>query len=171
MTIAHRLRNIGSNPIHTQIYNHNLARFDNAAIGPGIAVQFPFAVTGAVSNPALAAVDHDVLRYIAPLMQGDRVQLPAQPGDPTAPPGPFRVTGANGAQVTMQSDTPLVRTAFWSIRHAVAVEPFVAINTEPGAEQRWSWRYTYASARPQRTNRMAGHDQTAGQRISSEMTP
>ena len=158
MTIAHRLRNIGSNPIHTQIYNHNLARFDNAAIGPGIAVQFPFAVTGAVSNPALAAVDHDVLRYIAPLMQGDRVQLPAQPGDPTAPPGPFRVTGANGASVTMQSDTPLVRTAFWSIRHAVAVEPFVAINTEPGA-------------RPQRTNRMAGHDQTAGQRISSEMTP
>jgi len=149
MTIAHRLRNLGSKPIHTQVYNHNLARFANAAIGSGVEVHFPFAVTGAVSAPALATVDRDTLRYTAPLGVGDRVQLPAQPGDPATTPGPFRVTGANRASIAMQSDTPLVRTAFWSIRHAVAVEPFVAINAEPGAEQRWSWRYTYASAKPE----------------------
>jgi hypothetical protein len=75
------------------------------------------------------------------------VQLPAQPGDPTAPTGAFRVTGANGATITMQADVPLVRTVLWSIRRTVAVEPFIAIDVPPGGEQRWSWVYTYTGAR------------------------
>jgi hypothetical protein len=147
MIIAHRLRNIGKQPINTQVYNHNLARFDGADIGTGVNVRFPFPITGPASSPKLATVTGDSLHYDAPLLPGDRVQLPAQPGDPSAPPGAFRVTGANGASITMQTDTPLVRTVLWSIRHAVAVEPFTAIHVEPGAEQRWSWRYTFTPAR------------------------
>lgn len=146
MTIAHRLRNIGTLPINTQVYNHNLARFDNADIGPGVSVRFPFAVTGPVSAPKLATVAGDSLHYDATLAPGDRVQLPAQPGDPATVPGPFRVTGANGASITMQTDTPLVRSVLWSIRHAVAVEPFTAIHVAPGAQQRWNWRYTFTPA-------------------------
>lgn len=145
MTIAHRLRNIGTLPINTQVYNHNLARFDGAGPGPGVQVQFPGALTGPVSAPQLATIDGNILRYEAPLAPGDRVQLPAQPGDPSAVPGPFRVSAANGASITMQSDTPLVRTVLWSIRKAVAVEPFVAIHVMPGAEQSWSWRYTFTA--------------------------
>ena len=143
MTIAHALRNLGSKPIHTQVYNHNFARFGNAPTGAGMAVQFPAPIAGPVSSPALAAIDGATLRYQAALAPGDRVQLPPQPGNPQGPPGPFRVTGADGAAITVQGDTPLVRMAFWSIRRAVAVEPFVAINVEPGAEQRWSWRYSF----------------------------
>lgn len=150
MTIAHRLRNIGTQTINTQIYNHNLARFDGADIGPGVLVHFPAAITGAVSAPQLATVEGDTMRYTAALSPGDRVQLPAQAGDPVTVPGPFRVTGAHGASITMQTDTPLVRTVLWSIRRAVAIEPFTAIHVAPGAEQRWSWRYTYAAGSPQR---------------------
>jgi hypothetical protein len=139
MTIAHRLRNIGSKPIHTQVYNHNLARFDDAPTGPGVRVQFPFAPTGPISAPQLAAIEGDTVRYLAPLAPGDRVQLPVQ----TATPGPFHVTGANGASITMQTQSPLVRSVLWSIRSAVAIEPFIQIDVAPGAEQRWSWHYTY----------------------------
>jgi hypothetical protein len=150
MTIGHRLRNIGSKPIRTQVYNHNLARFDGAGIGSGVSIRFPSAVTGPVSSPSLARIDGNALRYLKPLAPGDRVQLPPQPGDPANAASAFTVTGANGATITMQADTPLVRTAVWSIRHAVAVEPFVAIDVAPGAEQRWSWRYTFTAPRPSR---------------------
>lgn len=146
MTIAHRLRNIGSKPIDTQVYNHNIARFDDAETGPGVSVHFPFSIAGPVSAPTLARIDADTLQYTSALKPGDRVQLPPQPGDAVTPPGPFRVTGANGASITMQTDTPLVRTVLWSIRHAVAVEPFTAIHVPPGGQQRWSWHYTFTPA-------------------------
>ncbi|WP_260929382.1 tannase/feruloyl esterase family alpha/beta hydrolase [Novosphingobium sp. 9] len=88
MTIAHRLRNIGSKPIDTQVYNHNLARFDDAGIGPGVKAEFPFPITGSAPPPALARVEGNTLRYIAPLQPGDRVQLPAQGEKKAAPPEP-----------------------------------------------------------------------------------
>ena len=143
MTISHRLRNIGTKPIKTQIYTHNFARFDGAEIGPGVKVDFPFPLTGPASDPGIAAIDGGELRYLRPMKPGDRLQLPPQPGGADKPSGPFRVTGQNGASITMQGDTPLVRTAIWSVRRTVAVEPFVAIDVEPGAEQKWSWKYTY----------------------------
>ncbi|MBC2667483.1 hypothetical protein H7F51_18345 [Novosphingobium flavum] len=147
MTIAHRLRNTGRLPIQTQLYTHNFARFGGAEIGPGVTARFPFPLTGPVSDPALAAIDGNELRYLKPLHPGDRIQLPAQPGDPALNGGPFTITGANGASITMAADVPLVRTAIWSIRRTVAIEPFVAINVASGAEQRWSWRYTYTEAK------------------------
>ncbi len=147
MTIAHRLRNIGSNPIRTQIYNHNLARFDGAEIGPGVSVRFPSPLTGPVSNPALATIEGNDLRYTRALAPGQRVQLQPQVGNRTAPAGVFRVTGANGASITMETETPLVRAVLWSMRRTVAIEPFIAIDVSPGKEQRWAWRYTYSSAR------------------------
>lgn len=154
MTITHRLRNIGTQPIRTQMYNHNLARFGNAEIGPGVEVRFPFLLTGAISNPRLASVDGNVVRYLSQLMPGDRVQLPPQPGDPSRTAGAFKVIAANGSSITVEADSPLVRTVLWSMRRTVAVETFVAISVAPGEEQRWSWHYTYDDGR--------GRDRTAG---------
>jgi hypothetical protein len=147
MTIAHRLRNTGRLPLITQVYNHNFARFDGAEIGPGVTARFPVPLAGPVSDPGLASIAGNELRYLRPLRAGDRVTLPILPGDPAANGGPFTITGANGASITMAADVPVVRTAVWSIRRTVAVEPFVAINVAPGAEQRWSWRYTYTEAK------------------------
>lgn len=143
LILAHRLTNLGSRPIKTQVYTHNFARFDGADVGAGMRVDFPSTISGPVSAPSLATVDGSALRYLRALSPGDRVQLPPQPGGIAVPSGPFRVVSAGGAAITMQGDTPLVRTAFWSIRRAVAVEPFVPIDVAPGATQRWTWRYRF----------------------------
>ena len=148
MTITHSLRNNGTKPIRTQIYTHNFARFGNSEIGSGVKVDFPFALTGPVSDPGIAAIDGNELSYLRALKPGERLQLPPQPGGADKPSGPFRVSGQNGASITMEGDTPLVRTAVWSVRRTVAVEPFVAIDVEPGSEQHWSWRYTYSDGQP-----------------------
>lgn len=146
MTLAHRLTNIGRRPIHTQLYTHNFARFDGAEIGRGVAVTFPFVPVGEISNPNLANVDGRTVHYVRSLAAGDRVSLPPQVGDPTGPIGPIRVTGANGAEIAMVADVPLVRTVLWSMRRTVAVEPFVAVDVSPGATQRWSWNYTFTAS-------------------------
>jgi hypothetical protein len=41
------------------------------------------------------------------------------------------------------SDRPLARESLWSIRSVVAMEPFVAIAIEPGAEFSWKSTYSY----------------------------
>jgi hypothetical protein len=46
-----------------------------------------------------------------------------------------------GAGMEISSDRPLARESLWSIRSVVAMEPFVAIAVEPGAE--FSWKFTY----------------------------
>jgi hypothetical protein len=48
-----------------------------------------------------------------------------------------------GAGMKMESDRPLWRASLWSIRTVLAVEPFVDIVVEPGAEFTWRAVYDY----------------------------
>jgi hypothetical protein len=50
---------------------------------------------------------------------------------------------ALGAGMTIQSDRPLLSESLWSIRSVIAVEPFIAINVEPGEEFSWTTTYEY----------------------------
>jgi hypothetical protein len=42
-----------------------------------------------------------------------------------------------GAGLKISTDRPLVRELLWSIRTVLAVEPYIAINVQPGAEFTW----------------------------------
>lgn len=141
--IVHRLRNTGTRPISTQVYNHNFTRFDGRDVGPGVGVDFPYPLAVATTTPQLAAVTGSTLRYLALLAAGDHVTL--APTGFTSDPrtSGFTITGPSGAQIRATSDVPIVRAQLWSVRSVVAVEPFVAIDLAPGADKRWTWRYTF----------------------------
>jgi len=53
------------------------------------------------------------------------------------------------------SDRPLARESLWSIRSVVAMEPFVAIAIEPGAEFSWKSTYSYYTLPPARSEALA----------------
>jgi hypothetical protein len=145
LEIAHRLKNSGTRPIITQVYNHNFTRFDNREIGTGISVDFPYPLTSPVAAPQLATVQGSTLRYIAPLATGDHVTLTADGFTRDPRTSGFIIAGPDGERVKAVSDTPLVRMQLWSFRRVVAVEPFIAIDVAPGAEQRWMWRYCFSA--------------------------
>ena len=42
-----------------------------------------------------------------------------------------------GAGVKISGDRPLTRSMLWSIRTVLAVEPYIALNIQPGAEFTW----------------------------------
>ena len=47
------------------------------------------------------------------------------------------------AGMTITGDHPLYKLSFWSIRSVIAVEPFVELSIEPGAESTWKYNYEY----------------------------
>jgi hypothetical protein len=58
----------------------------------------------------------------------------------------FTVTDtASGASVHVMGDQPLTKINIFSIDKVQAVEPYIAIDLAPGAEKRWSYRYTYTA--------------------------
>ena len=45
--------------------------------------------------------------------------------------------------MTIKTDRPLAKEGLWSIRTVIAMEPYVAIDIEPGHEFSWTTEYEY----------------------------
>jgi hypothetical protein len=145
LVISHRLRNTGRRPLETTQYNHNFLTFGGAVTGPAVRIVVPFAIlTPAPPDPALAAIDGNVIRYEKTLIERDRVSFPIDGFGPEASDYDVRIENtASGAGVQMRSDRPMVRALLWSIRSVISFEPFVDVTTPPGATTEWELRYTY----------------------------
>lgn len=145
MTIRHRLRNTGSKPIDTNVYNHNFLRIDGAAPGPDYTITVPFAIQShRPPDAALAEIRGNQIVYKKLLTSEDRVATPLE-GFSTDPKD-YDVRIENNrshAGLRITGDRPLESEALWSIRAVLAVEPFVKIHAAPGEEFSWSMKYTY----------------------------
>ncbi len=145
MTIAHRLRNKGTKPIVTSMYNHNFL-----TINPGnadMAVTLPFAAVAARPSPRLTLAGN-MVRWPNALVERENAQVLLH--DESKPPQPFDFTVRNektGAGFRVTSEAPASRVNLWSIRTVMALEPYTAVTVAPGAEQRWSYAYTFTPPR------------------------
>jgi len=48
-----------------------------------------------------------------------------------------------GAGVRITADRPLIRDFLWSIRSVFAIEPYMAVDIEPGEAFTWTNRFEY----------------------------
>lgn len=93
-----------------------------------------------------AKIDGKTASYIADLQGEDRVSflLDGYSSDPMD----YDFTIKNDAakvQVRIQGDHPLVNAMLWSIRAVMAVEPFIAVQADPGKDFSWNLTYTYST--------------------------
>ena len=145
MTIRHRLRNTGSKPIDTNVYNHNFLRIDGAAPGPDYTITVPFAIQSHHSpDAALAEIRGNQIVYRKLLTNEDVVATPIE-GFGTDPKDyDVRIENKRShAGVRIIGDRPLESESLWSIRAVLAVEPFVKVHATPGEEFSWSMKCTY----------------------------
>jgi hypothetical protein len=152
MTIGHRLRNTGSKPIDTNVYNHNFLRIDRTAPGPDYSITVPFAIQShPPPAPALAEIRGNQIVYRKLLIDRDSVWTSVE-GFSTDPKDyDVRIENSRShAGLRITGDRPLESESLWSIRAVLAVEPFVKIHAAPGEEFSWSMKYTYFAepARP-----------------------
>jgi len=152
MTIEHSLRNTGKRPIESSVYNHNFMVMDKQGPGPDSTFKVPFDIQ--VSRPPnkdLAEVRGNQVVYAKPLSGEDQVAIPIQGFGDTAKDSEIVIENKKaGTGVKISGDRPLVRSLLWSIRTVLAIEPYVAISVQPGAEFTWKNTldyYTLAAAR------------------------
>jgi len=145
MVLTHSLRNTGKRVIRGGVYDHNFWYLDKQAPGPGVDVTFPFAIrTGSQPNDGLAEIKENRIVYLKALVGEDRFQTGIQGYDADAKDYDIKVENHNvGAGVRITGDRPLSRMFLWSIRAPLAVEPFIGLNIEPGAEFIWTLTYDY----------------------------
>jgi len=102
-------------------------------------------------NKDLAEVRGNQVVYAKPLSGEDQVAIPIQGFGDTAKDSEIVIENKKaGTGVKISGDRPLVRSLLWSIRTVLAIEPYVAISVQPGAEFTWKNTldyYTLAAAR------------------------
>jgi len=139
MEIDHSLKNTGKLAIHSSVYNHHFMVMDKQGPGPDNTFRVPFQIQSSrPPNKELVEVRGNEVIYVKPLAGQDEASVFLQGFGKE--PNDSEVVIENrkvGAGVKLTSDRPLIRSLLWSIRTVLAVEPYIAVNVEPGAEFTW----------------------------------
>ena len=146
LVIEHRLKNTGSKPISTSVYDHNFLTLKPG--NAGMRVTFPFNVVAASPPPAdLMRIEGSALTYLRPMKNKERISFLITGFGSSAKDYDFNVADtASGTGVRVQGDHPVTRLNIFSIDKVQAVEPYIAIDLAPGQEKQW--RYTYSFSAP-----------------------
>jgi len=145
MTIEHSMKNTGKRPIQSTVYNHNFVVLDKQAPGPDFAFKVPFQIqTARPPKKELVEVRGNEVVYQKTLDKQDEAVVQMQGFSKEAKDNEVVIENKKvGAGVKITNDRPLSRSMLWSIRTVLAVEPYIDINIEPGAEYTWKDHFDY----------------------------
>lgn len=168
MHIEHTLTNIGTLPIDTAVYNHNMFVVDGTASGPAMSVSFPFPVQHIAApvaagrgrsglaggrrggrQPAPMVIHNKSLVYTKELQTGQVIHWDLGGFNHTS--GDFGARIVNlktGAGVQISGDHPLYRVVFWSIRPVLSPELYVRLHAAPGQTVTWTDTYRFFTQPP-----------------------
>ncbi len=145
MVIDHSLKNTGRRAIKSDVYNHNFVVLNKQPPGPDFTIKFPFQIEPRrPPNRELIDVRGNELVYQKALEGREQaVVLFEGFGDSADDTEMIIENRKQGAGMRITGDRPLIRDMLWSIRTVFAIEPYIAIDIEPGAEFTWKNMYEY----------------------------
>jgi hypothetical protein len=145
MVIEHSLKNTGGKEIKSNVYNHNFLVLDKQTPGPDFTFKVPFEIKPMrPPDQSLAEVRGNQVMLMKQLSGSDEVAMPFRGFSESATDNETIMENQKvGAGVKITGDRPLVMDVFWSIRTVIAVEPYIAIDVQPGAEFTWKNIYEY----------------------------
>ena len=144
LTLSHRLRNIGTRPLDTAVYNHDFFMVDHQPIGPGTEVRLPFVPVFDHLLPASATLDGRTVRITAPMEP--RRGIGAYVTGFSSSPSDFDFTfedTTRGIGVEETADSPLVRMYLWGTPTTLCPEGYIGIHVAPGQSQTWTLHYRF----------------------------
>jgi len=150
MVIESSLKNTGQREIVSDVYAHNFTTIDHQPPGPDYQVSVPFQIQAAPQrNSELAEAEGNEVVYHK-VLKDDEQAVVYMRGFSDSPKD-NRITIMNkkkGAGVRISGDRPLLREFLWSIRTVIAVENYVAVDVQPGADFTWKNIYEYYTLPP-----------------------
>ena len=139
MVIEHSLKNTGKKTIESSVYNHNFVVLDHQPPGPDFTFRVPYQIKPMrPPDKNVIEVRGNEIAYLRPLSGKDEQAVLMQGFSDSASDSQIVIENKKvGAGLKISTDRPLVRELLWSIRTVLAVEPYIAINVQPGAEFTW----------------------------------
>jgi len=139
MVIEHNLKNTGKKAIESSVYNHNFVVLDKQPPGPDFTFRVPFQIKPMrPPDKNVVEVRGNEVVYLRPLAGKDEQAVLMEGFSDSASDSEIVIENKKvGAGLRISTDRPLVRDLLWSIRTVLAVEPYVAINIQPGADFTW----------------------------------
>jgi len=145
---VHELKNTGTKPIVTTVYNHNFFTLDGKTTGPDNVVRFPFAPKAARPLNGMAEVRGREIAIARPFEAKENVFTELEGFGTAASDNGFEMENrATGAGVRVAGDRPLSKLYFWSAYRTVCPEPYVDASVEPGRATSWRLTYTFYEAK------------------------
>jgi hypothetical protein len=145
VVLEHRLTNLGSKTIETDVYDHDFFILDGQPTGPGMSIRFAF--TPRLDKPFeadMAKIEGSRILYLKELQPGQSVT-----GYVTGYSGrssDYDLTIENhisGIGVQQTADRPISKFYFWSIRSTVSPEAYIHLNVIPTKTEKWTIRYRF----------------------------
>jgi len=143
LVLEHTLKNTGSRPLQTSMYNHNFLVLDNQPPGPDFTITVPYAMeVRRAPDQHLGEIRGNQLVFLKTLENQERMTTGWRGFSDSPKDYEIRVENRKvGAGVRITGDRPLANVGFWSIKTVLAVEPYIAMSIAPGSE--FSWKITY----------------------------
>jgi hypothetical protein len=143
MTIVVRLKNTGSKPIDTTVYNHHFT-----TLSPGneaIELTAPFKLTNVRPMPSdVIKFEGPRMTYLRAITGQEQVASDLTGFGASASDNDFRITNTKtGFGVRLRADLPVARLLWWSVPSTLSLEPYMEIKLQPGEEKRWTHTLDY----------------------------
>ena len=144
LILEHELKNIGTETIETDVYDHDFYVIDGGVTGPDMVVRFPFTPKAEPGFENGAHIQGKEIVYDRELEKGETAQSILSGYSDQASDYDFVVENRKtGAGVEQSGDLPMSHINFWSIRTTVCPEAYVHLKIAPGQSARWSIRYRF----------------------------
>lgn len=139
LVIDHSLKNTGRRAIVSTVYNHNFVVLDKQPPGPDFTFKVPFQIQASrPPNKELIDIRGNQLVYAKTLSDQDQAVVQIQGFSDRVEDTEIIIENKKvGAGMRITGDRPLVRDMLWSIRTVLAIEPYIAIDIQPGNEFTW----------------------------------
>lgn len=147
IALKHQLKNIGSKPIQTDVYDHDFFMFDGRPTGPGMTVRFPFNPKVQDSpdthfDPSMAKIEGNTISYLQELQPHQTVAGYITGYSDKATDYDITVEDQTaGVGVQQTSDSRIAKFYLWSIRTTISPEAYIHLDIAPNQTQSWAIRY------------------------------
>ena len=151
MVIVHSLRNTGSRPIETEVFDHNFFVTDSQTVAPGIGLKFPFPLSAEQARGLgdLAAIRGDSISILRPFGARESVYAVLHGYGNTAADYDIRLENhISGAAVRIRADRPFSKLVYWGSVKVLCPEPYIHVSVAPGETFTWTLFYDFYTVNP-----------------------
>jgi len=149
LTLDHKLKNLGTKPLVTDVYDHDFFMLDGQPTGPNMQVSFPFKPQPDTPLEPAATAEGNKIIYNQELAPKQTVAAYLTGYSTSLTDYAIRVEDTKKQfGVEQTGDSPIAKFYLWSIRSTISPEAYIHLNIAPGQTGTWAIHYRLFAASP-----------------------